>query len=205
MSKAGRKRYGPGAAYSGRFAGRLVEMLESPAYRVLSLAAHRVLSRIEIENVRHAGQENGNLVVTYEQFIAYGVGRNEIGPAIRELGALGFIEVTARGVAGNADQKAPNKFRLTYRGSAGTHAVMGDGSHEWRRITTIEEAKAIATAARNAKPQRAWRQQRKSKTHTYWRPKNEKPVSESIPIPVSKTHTGNTPSPVRKTRLPSSP
>jgi len=36
-------------SYSGQFAGRLIEMLESPAYRALSLAAHRVLSRIEVE------------------------------------------------------------------------------------------------------------------------------------------------------------
>src|SRR5215470_12235059 len=108
MSRAGRKRYGRGAAYSGQFAGRLVEMLESPAFRVLSRAAHLTLARIEIELGHHGGNENGQLVVTYEQFVAYGIGRNEIGPAIREIEALGFIQVTERGVAGNADQKAPN-------------------------------------------------------------------------------------------------
>jgi len=30
---------------SGQFAARLIEMMESPAYRVLSLSAHRVLDR----------------------------------------------------------------------------------------------------------------------------------------------------------------
>ena len=34
---------------SGPFAPRLIEMMNSPAYRVLSLAAHRILSRLEIE------------------------------------------------------------------------------------------------------------------------------------------------------------
>lgn len=172
-SRPGRKKYGADAAYSGPFAGRLVEMLESPAYRVLSRAAHLVLSRIEIENVQHAGQTNGDLAVTHRDFVKYGVSHNQIGPALRELEALGFIVVTERGVAGNADEKAPNKFRLTYRGSNGPHAVMGDGSHEWRRCKTMKEAKAMAKMARDATPQRAWRVQRQSKAQFYMRPKTE--------------------------------
>jgi hypothetical protein len=46
---------------SGQFASRLIEMLESPAYRALSQAAHRALSRIEIEFAHHGGTENGKL------------------------------------------------------------------------------------------------------------------------------------------------
>jgi hypothetical protein len=30
--------------FSGAFAGRLIEMLECPAYRILSVSAHRVLA-----------------------------------------------------------------------------------------------------------------------------------------------------------------
>jgi hypothetical protein len=39
---------------NGQWSPRLIEMLESPAYRVLSLSAHRVISRIEIELGSHA-------------------------------------------------------------------------------------------------------------------------------------------------------
>ena len=39
----------------GQFAPRLIEMLESPAYRALSLSGRRVLERIEIELAQHGG------------------------------------------------------------------------------------------------------------------------------------------------------
>jgi hypothetical protein len=40
---------------AGQFAARPIEMLKSPGYRVLSCAAGRVLSRIEIEHANHGG------------------------------------------------------------------------------------------------------------------------------------------------------
>jgi hypothetical protein len=43
-----------------QFAARPIEMLESPAYRVLSLSAHRVITRIEIELAHHGGNDNGS-------------------------------------------------------------------------------------------------------------------------------------------------
>ena len=137
-------------SYSGPFAGRLHELLKSPAYRVLSLAAHRVLSRIEIELANHGPKVrefNGCLPCTYNHFEEYGLHHRSIAPAIRELEALGFIEVTQRGVGGNAEFKQMNLYRLTYRAAEGAPA---DGSHEWRRITTIEAAEAIADQARRA-------------------------------------------------------
>ncbi|MEW6438815.1 MAG: hypothetical protein AB1508_16780 [Pseudomonadota bacterium] len=149
MSKAaangrGRRR-GKKNAISGQFAPRPIEMLESPAYRVLSLAAHRVLSRIEIELAHHAGKDNGRLPVTYRDFQHYGISLRVIAPAIRELQALGFIEVTERGCGGNADFRQPSLYRLTYR-----HAdnQAGDGTHEWRQIASAKEAETLAKKAR---------------------------------------------------------
>jgi hypothetical protein len=129
----------------GQFAARLIEMIESPAFRVLSLSARRVLDRVEIEFAHHGGTDNGRLPVTYDDFVAYGIHRHAIGPAIREAEALGFLQVMEHGRAGNADFRSPNRFRLTYR-----HArnVQGDGSHEWRRIDTMERALEIAAEAR---------------------------------------------------------
>jgi hypothetical protein len=43
-------------AINGAFAWRLIEMLESPANRALSLSARRVLERLEIELYRHGGK-----------------------------------------------------------------------------------------------------------------------------------------------------
>jgi hypothetical protein len=105
---------GRGKTIPGQFNARLIEMLESPAHRVLTLTAHRVLDRLAIELGHHGGCDNGRLPVTYDQFTEYGLHRHAIGPAIRELEALGFIEVTERGRASAGEFRSPSYYRLTY-------------------------------------------------------------------------------------------
>ena len=51
-----------------QFSTRIIRMLESPAYRALSLSAHRLLSRIEVELAHHGGKDNGKLPVTFKDF-----------------------------------------------------------------------------------------------------------------------------------------
>jgi hypothetical protein len=121
-------------------------MLESPAYRALSRAAHQVLARIEVEHAHHGGADNGELPVTYDHLVEYGLHRHAIAPAIRELVALGFIEITAKGCAGNEGYRRPNFFRLTYRPAK--TATTGDGTHEWRSIKNLEQAETLAQQAR---------------------------------------------------------
>jgi hypothetical protein len=133
----------------GQFAPRLIEMLESPAFRVLSLSARRVLDRLEIELGHHGGTDNGRLPVTFENFQDYGMDRHAIAPAIRECEALGFIQVTERGYAGNADFRRPNLFRLTY-----SHTLKENPTHEWRAIKTPEEAELLARKARAVPPKK---------------------------------------------------
>jgi hypothetical protein len=127
---------------AGQFSARTVEMLESPAYRALTRAAHQALARIEIEHAHHGGQDNGKLPVTFDQFVEYGLHRHAIAPAIRELIALGFVEVTEAGRAGNAEWRRPNRFRLTYR-----QANRAAPTDEWRRISE-DDAVMIAKGAR---------------------------------------------------------
>ena len=55
-----------------QFAARPVEMLESPAMRVLTLAERRALDRIEIEYAHHGGADNGKLPITYADFERFG-------------------------------------------------------------------------------------------------------------------------------------
>jgi hypothetical protein len=144
---------------SGQFAPRLVEMLESPAYRALSHSALRVISRVEIELAHHGGKDNGKLPVTYDNFQDYGIDRHAIGPAIREAVALGFLEITEAGRAGNAEWRKPNLFRITFRHAKG---LPGDGTHEWRRIDTKDEAVSTAKAARKMKARKTKHQWGKS-------------------------------------------
>jgi hypothetical protein len=141
---------------SGQFAPRLIEMLESPAYRALSLSALRVITRIEIELAHHGGTDNGLLPVTYDDFERYGIHRQAIASAIREVVALGFVEITEHGRAGNAEWRTPSRYRLTYRPAKDKPAkgLSDDGTHEWRRIKDQQQAELIAKLAREAKPEK---------------------------------------------------
>lgn len=165
------------------FAWRLIEMLESPANRALSLSAKRILERLEIELYRHGGkpEENGNLPCTYEHFIEFGLHRHAIAPALRELTALGFVEITHQGCAGNAGYRQPTLYRLTYR-HFGSHQETTD---EWRRIKTVEEAEATAERARSPLSRRT--------------PKTKPQCRKPSPAPVPETITGKGHSPVPET------
>jgi hypothetical protein len=134
---------------SEQFAAHPISMLESPAYRALSQAAHMVITRIEIELAHHGGNDNGQLPVTFEHFEEYGIYRNGIAPAIREAEALGFIKVTEHGRGGNAEHRRPNLFYLTFANWRGSRAE--PPTRDWRKIKTIEEAQEIAAKARKSK------------------------------------------------------
>jgi hypothetical protein len=109
------KNYRTKSTIPGPFAWRTIEMMESPAFRVLSHSARRILDRLEIELAHHAGTDNGKLPCTFDHFAEYGIDRHSIAPALRELAALKFIEITEHGRAGNAEYRRPNLFRLNYR------------------------------------------------------------------------------------------
>src|SRR5271167_4409548 len=92
---------------AGQFVSRPKQLVESPSMRVLSLAGHQLLMRIEVEHLSHGGAENGRLPVTYLQFEEWGVRRHSVAGAIRELVALGIIEITRHGYSGAGDVRAP--------------------------------------------------------------------------------------------------
>jgi hypothetical protein len=62
--------------------------------QALSLAGHRILGRLEIEMAHHGGNDNGRLPVTFDHFVEYGIHRHSIAPGLREVCALGFVEIT---------------------------------------------------------------------------------------------------------------
>jgi hypothetical protein len=167
--RGGRRRR---TSIDGQFAARLITMLESPAFRELSLSARRVLDRLEIELAHHGGMDNGRLPVTFDDFQRYGIDRHAIAPAIRELIALGFVEVTEHGRAGNAEWRTPNRFRITYKPTKSE-----DATHEWKRISTTERATAKAKEARKLIIPRSGTTQ----------PKNKNPVGKNT------AHSGQTP------------
>jgi hypothetical protein len=132
---------------AGQWTWWTIDFLESPANRVMSLSARRVVDRIRIELAHHGGKNNGKLPVTFRDFHKYGIHWNSIAPAVREAEALGVIRITQYGVASNAEFRIPNMFALTH---LPTNDDQTKATEDWRRIKTIEEAEAIAEAARKA-------------------------------------------------------
>jgi hypothetical protein len=180
---------------SGQWSSRLIEMLESPAYRALSVSAHRVIDRIAIELAHHGGNDSQRLPVTTEDFVAYGMHRDSVAPAIREATALGFIRITERGHGGNAEHGSPNLFALTFDSGRDGHRT--PPTHDWRSIKTIEEAERTAKEVRQAKNEiavakgkRAW-QRRVAK---------QNPGTDFSAVSVRKNRTETSNLPIRKNR-----
>ena len=130
------------------YSSRPVELIAIPAMRVLTRAAHLVLLRIELELRRHAGQANGRLIVTDLQFIEFGVHKESVAPALRELGALGIIRIN-HGRGGNAEHRKANRFLLNYLcGAVDAHEEI---TNSWTWFKTVDDAEKVARSARSAK------------------------------------------------------
>jgi hypothetical protein len=162
-----------------QFSARTITMLESPAFRVLSRGAHQFLNRLDIELAHHGGNNIDRLPVTYENLIDYGMARRQIPPAMREAIALGFAECTRRGRGGNASNRAPSLWRITYLHGRDSRAA--PPTHEWRKIKTMQEAKQIVRAARAEKDQRAV---------NFGKRKNRNRWQKGTPVPVLERDTG---------------
>jgi hypothetical protein len=145
--------------FDGAFIGHTLEMRRSPAWRALPDTARRVLDRLEVEHMEHAGTENGQLICTYDQFARAGIRRASVALAIRQLTALGFLQVTEQGRRAIAEVRQPSRYRLTYPpvlSRMGNDQI--EPTNDWRRITTDEEAAAALERA-------AWRHHRTQPTH----------------------------------------
>ncbi len=108
------------------------KLMESPAWRLRSINARRVIDFLEIDHMAHAGTENGHLMATYDQLAEFGVPRSEIRGAIEELEFLGLIRWERGGRWAGTNQ--PSKFRLTYYADRNHNSA----TNEWKGKT--EEA-----------------------------------------------------------------
>jgi hypothetical protein len=148
----------------------LNDTLESPAWRVLSLSARRVLDRVQVELGHHGGKNSNRLPVSYDDFEKFGIDRHSIAAAIREVMALGFLRITRKGVAGNAEHRQVTYYQLTYVRTADGEVE----THDWRKFKTIKQAQAAAKLARASVTR-----------------KNRKPVGENTLTPVGENTLKN--------------
>lgn len=106
-----------------------VDFMSSVAFRSLSVNASRAIMRLVIEHCAHGGLHNGQLIVTHQQFKAYGVSGEYVADAIDELAFKGLVRIR-RGRAG-AGTSHPNVYRLTWLGDR----EGAPPTNEWMRCT----------------------------------------------------------------------
>ena len=109
------------------------ELLSSDAWRSRSRNCIRLIDRLILEHMAHAGRENGSLIVTYNQFKEFGVRRNDIKRSVDEAVAYGLLRVTEQGGFKGAS-KLPNRYRLTFLPSD-EKGYVRLASNEWKSIT----------------------------------------------------------------------
>ena len=115
-----------------------LELLVSPAWQGQSINCRRLIDRLMIEHLRHAGTENGELVVTWDQFVEdTGITRRLIGATLAEAVIRGLLEIEGGHYRGAA-KTTPSKYRLTFcavalRSNLGRR-YFGKATHEWRLI-----------------------------------------------------------------------
>jgi hypothetical protein len=115
-----------------------IDVLESPEWRLLSINELRILERLLIENIHHGSERNGQLCVSYGQFVEFGIGRRFIAPAIRQLIEVGFLAMSTSVRQGS--QRAPNLYRLTFLGTL-------DGPATWEKRDSSDNEPLHETAA----------------------------------------------------------
>jgi hypothetical protein len=115
------------------------EMLLSPAFREASINCRRLINALEVENMSHAGTENGNLRMPYNQLVrSWHIPRRLIRQTIDEAIERRLIEET-RGLRLWYAKSMPTTFRLTFRPTReGSPPQWVPVINEWRRYRTPE-------------------------------------------------------------------
>jgi hypothetical protein len=122
-----------------------VKLCTSIACQALDRDAFLAVTRLEIEHMRHAGKENGQLKVTYDQFEQTGIQRKGIRRTLDWLCALGLLAVTHRGTFAVGGDNA-NEYRLTYLPWKFQQAVGApqylQPTNEWKTVKHIPKKPA---------------------------------------------------------------
>ena len=147
------------------------ELVASHAWRVRSRTAIKLIDFLLIEQMSHAGTENGNLCAPYDQLVAFGCSRRLLKEAISELRFLGLIEVTPGGRW--ADTNQPSRYRLTWFSDSEKRPP----TNEWKRVTEEDVAEWYRSrrSRRKAMRNRAKKQNHGSPSGTTVVPHSELP------------------------------
>jgi hypothetical protein len=90
-----------------------LQLVQSPAWMIRPPALVRILDRLEIEHMRHAGSYD-YLYVSYGQFVQHGVSRKSIRRALQLGKELGLLEIGQQSELYGGTLRPPNQYRLSY-------------------------------------------------------------------------------------------
>jgi hypothetical protein len=106
----------------------------------MGINERRIIDRLLIEHMRHAGTMNGQLRVSHRQFIKWGVTKNAVAPAVHGLETRGLVTITPAKSDGNI--RGFYTYRLTF-----LPADYKEPTNEWRRFRVpsqdIEDARTL--------------------------------------------------------------
>ncbi len=120
-------------------------VLESAAYRSLSINARRVLDRLIIENSNHKRLLYGGLRVSARQLQKWGVTKDCLTSAIRELEEKGLITKSQGDRVG--DLRPPYHYRLTFYGT-----LEGPPTNEWKKWQKAGDRQRLKSPLHKATP-----------------------------------------------------
>ncbi len=90
-----------------------LDLLESDAWRTQSINCRRLIEFLMIRHMRTGGRKNAELIATYEELVAYGIGRRLIHTTITEAERRGLICVERGGRKGFCHTSA-SRFAITF-------------------------------------------------------------------------------------------
>jgi hypothetical protein len=127
------------------------EIMESGSFRALSIYGRRVLDRIMLEHMRHAGQENGRLKVTWCDFVKSGISRRLVGHALGEVISAGLVAIEIPGRRIRYGQPGdPTHYRLTWLPVAKQNDFF-PATNDWKRFGDDVDAARKAIPAKTRK------------------------------------------------------
>jgi len=177
-----------------QWSARRREMLESPANRVLSQSAHRAISRIELELCYHGGNDNGQLPITFENFIDYGIDRASVAPALREgrrSASFAFSPVDAVEIA--STERRTNSTLLSRTAVTAARSHLPTSGAKSRLLRRLRPLRAPHVPRRISAPSLMAKSMQKSEL------KNKSPVRENLTFPYCEP-IENENGPVRQLR-----
>jgi hypothetical protein len=127
------------------------EIMESLAWRSLSLAAKQALDRVMLEHMAHAGCMNGELIILYDDFVKHGIDRRSIAKAIDICVCLGFLDLIQRGIRAYGPARRPSVYGLTWLDRCDRTFA----TNRWRNIRTDQDVAAAMAEVESCAEERS--------------------------------------------------